>query len=56
MYKLMSKYIRLTFSNYNNNRFNRFRKINKHCFKLIENKEKRFYKAFAIFDKKNYKT
>ncbi len=26
--------------------------MNKHRFELIRNKEKRFYKAFAIFDKK----
>lgn len=26
--------------------------MNKHRFKLIRNKEKRFYKALAIFDKK----
>jgi len=26
--------------------------MNKHRFKLIRNKEKQFYKAFAIFDEK----
>jgi hypothetical protein len=48
----MSKYVRLTSLNYNDNRSNRFRKMNKHRFKLIRNREKRFYKAFAIFDEK----
>jgi len=48
----MSKYVKLTSLNYNNNRSNRFRKINKHRFELIRNKEKRFYKAFVIFDEK----
>ncbi len=52
MHKLMSKYIKLTSSNCNNNRFNCFRKINKHRFELIRNKEKQFYKALAIFNKK----
>jgi hypothetical protein len=50
MHELMSKYVRLTSSNCNNNRFNCFRKMNKHRFKLIRNREKRFYKALAIFD------
>jgi hypothetical protein len=35
----------------NNNWFDYFRKINKHRFKLIKNRKKQFYKAFAIFDK-----
>ena len=48
----MSKYVRLTSSNCNNDQFNRFYKMNKHRFELIRNKEKRFYKAFAIFDEK----
>jgi hypothetical protein len=48
----MLKYIRLTLLDYNNNRSNYFRKIYKYRFKLIENKEKQFYKALAIFDKK----
>ncbi len=50
MHKLVSKYVRLTPLDCNDNRFDRSRKINKHCFELIKNKEKRFYKAFAIFD------
>jgi len=36
----MLKYVRLTSLNYNNNRFNYSRKINKHRFELIRNKEK----------------
>jgi len=48
----MLKYVRLTSLDCNDNRFNRFRKINKHRFKLIRNKEKRFYKTLAIFDEK----
>lgn len=52
MHKLISKYIRLTSLNCNNNWSNYSRKINKYCFKLIRNKEKRFYKALAIFDEK----
>jgi len=52
VHKLISKYIRLTSSNRNNNCFNYSRKINKYCFKLIRNKEKRFYKALVIFDEK----
>jgi hypothetical protein len=52
MHKLILKYVKLTSSNCNNNRSNRFRKINKYRFKLIKNKKKQFYKAFAIFNEK----
>jgi len=48
----MSKNVKLTLLNYNDNRFNRSRKMNKHRFELMQNKEKRFYKALAIFDEK----
>jgi hypothetical protein len=36
----MSKYVRLTSLDCNNNRFNCSRKINKHRFELIENRKK----------------
>jgi len=48
----MLKYVKLMFLDCNNNRFDCFRKINKHRFKSIRNKERRFYKTLAIFDKK----
>ncbi len=48
----MSKYVRLTSLDYNNNRFNYFHKIYKYYFKLIRNREKQIYKTLAIFDKK----
>jgi len=51
----MLKYVELTSLDCNNNQFNRFRKINKHRFILIRNKEKRFYKVLAIFDEKKIK-
>ena len=48
----MLKCVKLMSLNCNNNWFNRFRKINKHRFKLIRNREKQFYKTLAIFNKK----
>ncbi len=48
----MSKYIKLMSLDYNNNRFNYSRKIDKYRFELIKNREKHFYKILAIFVEK----
>ncbi len=48
----MSKYVKLTSLDCNNNWFNYSRKINKYGFKLIRNKEKQFIKHLRFSTKK----